>query len=381
MSAIENGVNGVKHTFSSWDSCMSKAYCKWPVIAGIIIGSLILLSVLYCVVQIICCGAQCCFCLASISRCLCCGCCRGSGRGNRGGDNYDGHVKNNGYVRPADYNTSYQPSYMAQGQYASQPAPHYGPPSTATFDAPTKNTRRANEDALPAMPSWSDAQSRRVEDHHSAHDDVEMGKLNNAGQSEPMLPKFESDDYAYARGDSAHGIGSNSHNTGDLGLGAGAMATSPYRDTYSRQDTYRGSSPAPTYHTHQQYGQGNRGYGQAQTYDSPYNNYDHNPSTTTAVGTAYTAAHTAQPYSPTRSAQPQQQQSYNAQRTQSPTYAPQQQQQQQHGYSAPQQSQQQGYTAYPGQASYQAHEPTSPSVYSSVPETTRKPVQGSWRDV
>lgn len=390
---------GVKNTFSSWDSCMSKAYCKWPVIAGIIIGSLIVVSMVYCIVQIICCGAQCCFCFASLGRCLCCGCCRNSGGGRRG-DNYDPQMKNNGYVRPSDFNTGYPP----QGQYRSQAPPHYGPPATATFESPAKTARYGNEDALPAMPSWSDAQSRRIEDHSHEHEDLEMGKLNNAGQTEPMLPKFESDDFRSANGSSAYGV----HNqTGDLGLGAGAgagaMAAVPYRDNYSRQESYgRSTAATPTSYSrpHQQpYGQapstaygytrGNNGYAahnqlheQEQEHEeSPYHNYEHDAAPAApapAYGNppqeeAYHRNHQPQLYASQSSPTYPQPAGYHPDRVQSPGYAPQ--------TSSPQK---QSYAAYPGQSTYQSSAPAPSSAgYSSYggPETTRKPVQGSWRDV
>ena len=51
---------------------------------------------------------------------------------------------------------------------------------TATFDTPHKSVAGApayNEDALPAMPSWSNATSRHVEEEVPG--DVEMEKLDH----------------------------------------------------------------------------------------------------------------------------------------------------------------------------------------------------------
>ncbi|OCK89973.1 uncharacterized protein K441DRAFT_581554, partial [Cenococcum geophilum 1.58] len=56
---IASSTGDIKSTFSSWDKCMAKAYCKWPVIAVIIIGSCIVLSILFCLFRCICCGAEC----------------------------------------------------------------------------------------------------------------------------------------------------------------------------------------------------------------------------------------------------------------------------------------------------------------------------------
>ncbi|KAJ3477264.1 hypothetical protein NLG97_g8884 [Lecanicillium saksenae] len=46
VTDAQGKVTDVKTAFSSWDNCMKAAYCKWPVIAIIVIGSLIILSVI-----------------------------------------------------------------------------------------------------------------------------------------------------------------------------------------------------------------------------------------------------------------------------------------------------------------------------------------------
>ena len=60
----------------------------------------------------------------------------------------------------------------------------YSGPQTATFDAPSNKNATYNEDSLPAMPSWDQAQSKRVEDN-----DLEMEKLdhNRNSQQEALL--------------------------------------------------------------------------------------------------------------------------------------------------------------------------------------------------
>ena len=199
-------INNVKNTFSSWDSCMSKAYCKydhppyaqhtqeesanhtlatrWPVIAGIVIGSLIILSVVICVARCICCGAECVCCCFK----CCSGCC-GSGRRDKGHQQL-------GSVPPTPYGGPHGaggglPFYNQQ--YRSAPAPVYhnsnvggGNPyaQTATFEG------KVHEDSLPAMPSWDTAQERRVEIVEDAKpaaagagESHELEKLNPAGQA------------------------------------------------------------------------------------------------------------------------------------------------------------------------------------------------------
>lgn len=68
-------------------------------------------------------------------------------------------------------------------------SPYRGAP-TATFDAHSR-AGKYNEDALPAMPSWDNAATRRVEDEES----MEMGQLGehhpHAAQSQQLLADHE----------------------------------------------------------------------------------------------------------------------------------------------------------------------------------------------
>lgn len=67
-------------------------------------------------------------------------------------------------------------NYGHQQPAVSPAPPAYRGPRTATFDQP-KTTVATNEDALPSMPTWADAQTRRVEDHTPVHETVEMDDL------------------------------------------------------------------------------------------------------------------------------------------------------------------------------------------------------------
>lgn len=219
---IGSDISNTASTFSSWDSCMSEAYCKWPAIVGIIIGSLIVISIIWCCARCLCCGAECCCgCLSCFNRCC------PSPRG-----------KNNGYQQTPptpqpyqQYQGPAQPMMYGGGGYA------YRGPQTATFDAPTKNGKY-NEDSLPAMPSWDQAQSRHVQE-----DDVEMEKLNDhSAQQQSLLANdqrnsggryYNNDAYPYeASRPTAHDT------AGDLGT----MHTGPYHD----YDAHRQFSGSPT---------------------------------------------------------------------------------------------------------------------------------------
>jgi hypothetical protein len=127
----------------------------------------------------------------------------------------------------------------AGGGYA-----YRGGPQTATFDAPTKNGKY-NEDALPAMPSWDQANSRHVQD-----EDVEMEKLDqHSAQQESLLNKQHG-------GGRYYNSPPQQDTAGDLGM----AQAGPYHD-YNAHQQYAATSPtltaptsmyAPTYHTQPQ---------------------------------------------------------------------------------------------------------------------------------
>ncbi|KAF2655801.1 hypothetical protein K491DRAFT_598238, partial [Lophiostoma macrostomum CBS 122681] len=184
--AVRDPFADAKTTLSSWDNCMAKSYCKWPVIVAIVVGSLIVLSVVFCVARCLCCGAELACCC-----CKCCSCCCPSGGGRSGHK----RVKSDSNGPPA-YPPPYQPpiapasidSRPVNQQYRSHAAPTFNPapapvpdrPQFATFDTPSKPV---NEDALPAMPSWSEAKDTHVEElvMPEKTGDVEMDRLNHNG--------------------------------------------------------------------------------------------------------------------------------------------------------------------------------------------------------
>lgn len=205
---------------------------RWPAIVGIVIGSLILLSILFCLVQCLCCGVSC-------AKMLCC-CCRGCGRSSRSKEKPSRYRDEYQHMPPTPY-SGYQPAPANPMSYRGAPAA-----ATATFDMPPN--RRINEDSLPPMPSWDTAATRRVEESsipEKAHygDDVEMGRLpplatgrngyNQVpnGPISPTSPTYGQNGYFAGH--------PNQHQSSDLG----AQRMGPYND----QDVPH--SPAPTYTT------------------------------------------------------------------------------------------------------------------------------------
>ncbi|KAI1433012.1 hypothetical protein GGR50DRAFT_705919 [Xylaria sp. CBS 124048] len=145
---ISGDISDATTAFSSWDNCFQAAFCKWPVIALFIIAGLIIFSILWCIIRCCCCGLSCC---CQCCQCLkCCGECCGMCDPPRG-------------KRKAYLDEPYVPAHHDQA-YRSHAPMQYGldpmkptVPQYAEFDSGTNHA-----DALPAMPSWEGANSKKV---------------------------------------------------------------------------------------------------------------------------------------------------------------------------------------------------------------------------
>ncbi|KAJ5635694.1 uncharacterized protein N7484_009007 [Penicillium longicatenatum] len=222
MALFARDLASTESTFTSWDKCMAKSYCKWPVIVAIIIVSVILIAVIGCIVNCICCGYRCCT--------ACCGCCCPSGRRRNKQPKYydDPPLVPPGPTPSYNQSPGYNPT-PTYNQQPTTPAPplYRGAVQTATFDTAKSPTAKINEDALPEMPTWANAVDKHVEDT-SPHEDVEMEPLNPA--------------------DRKHGAGTPMHvNTfADYppDRGTGTPASAGYRG-FTPTDPYARRSPAP----------------------------------------------------------------------------------------------------------------------------------------
>ncbi|SZF02875.1 unnamed protein product [Blumeria hordei] len=174
---ITEQVASVKSTFSSWDNCMTQVYCKWPVIVGVLIAGLILLSIITCIARCLCCGYSCC--CACFSFLKCCSCCGGCCDGKRSKS-----------MRYAD-----EPAYNSQGYKAPAPMMAVANISPQYAQFPTASSGQAagrggvNEDALPAMPSWDSASKVHVPDDAEDNNNGEVGAQQNssAGQKTSLV--------------------------------------------------------------------------------------------------------------------------------------------------------------------------------------------------
>jgi hypothetical protein len=323
---------------------------------------------------------------------------------------------------PPQINTQYQSH--ATPQIARQPSnPHFNPqvnpkfarpvspeqPQYATFDA---HSKPANEDALPAMPSWNDARSRQVEVEEEAvpekRGDVEMDRLNNNGSvpntsvagvaagavgagmrgspgpgRSPISPAQGADGYGFPAGyqNQYDRRGSPMQNQ-NMSPGYGANAG------YAQNNYSRGPSPAQS---QSQYSQASDPYErrsppQNQPYNQPYNNIaQQNPYAVPSErynSPAPPSYHTTANPNPYANA-PAPVQPYDQPRSRTPGYGA---GSGNAGYDpVPNRSQTATPSAYPGQQQYQAFQPQGApqgapqgQQYSGI---TRKPVEGSLRDV
>ncbi|KAI0383778.1 hypothetical protein F5Y04DRAFT_249665 [Hypomontagnella monticulosa] len=281
VSSIQGSVEDAATAFSSWDNCMQAAFCKWPVIAVIVIGGLIIISIVWCIVRCACCGlsccCECCYCLKCCGEC--CGCCDPP-RGKRSKYLDDPfipphHEQNQGYRSQAPMTPNLPPP----------PAAPSGP-QYAVFDDSSKK----DADSLPAMPSWEGAQSHKVlvED-----EPVEMEPLKKPENTQNAIAAAN---VSHTTSPSPVSPGSRSPYGAPPGQGGpnGYMAaarteTDPYANNghngqgYDNYD-YNGYGQASQDNVHQGYGDNtNQAYGMAvgaartRTPHQDYNNgYDNN---------------------------------------------------------------------------------------------------------
>ncbi|CZT47794.1 uncharacterized protein RSE6_08399 [Rhynchosporium secalis] len=191
---IAGKVSGVKDSFSSWDKCMQASYCKWPVIAAIVVVSLTVISVLTCI-----------------------------GRKSKPMKNEDGQFQGSqsqgyqGYQR--------QPPMMggalhAAGQPMNVAAPQAAAPQYAQFEVGRNGLYvepkvvPLHEDALPPMPSWDTAQKKHIVQDEEKNG-VELGELDpTTGQKIPLMA-------------GAAGAGTSHPPSPDVGRGASPFGARP----------------------------------------------------------------------------------------------------------------------------------------------------------
>jgi len=241
IAACQGHTGEEKRQYTTHHAIKLTATCsKWPVIVGIILGSILALSIVWCVLKCICGGiADCC--------CGCCDCCSSRKNNNHA---YQPPPPPPQYPMHNQYYGPQQPMYSAAPMYA--PSPMYAPPqmsgaagyrgaSTSHYapQSPEYNNAKSpafNEDALPAFPTQ--ASERQV-----PYDDVEMGHLQSpqAAQQQGLLSSHNN-----ANADYYHGQPQSPTN-GDMG----AMNAAPAHNydshrQFAPQSLYSQQDAAPT---------------------------------------------------------------------------------------------------------------------------------------
>ena len=322
-----------------------EGHSKWPVIVAIIVGSLIVISLIWCCARCLCCGAECCCgCLSCCNRC-----CPSPRRKDKGYQQAPPTPFYNQYQQPPP------PMYAAQaaGGYRSANVPQ-----TATFETAGKNGTKYNEDALPAMPSWDHATSRREE----VVEDVEMEKLGSEhhDQQDTLLPQQQQAGRYY-------GGSPNVNRTQDF---------SPTGDI--------GNAPASPYHDYQQPQASPYAMAGARSpYSPPYQQPAASPYTG-SYGDSSGYFNTPAPQQQTYASQPyvSPPQPYAGQHRggggYEPSIPPSYHTRPPSDVVSPLSPSQGAQPAWPGQTQYQAYGGGGGGGGGSV---SRKPVQGSWREV
>lgn len=231
---------------------------KWPVIVGIILGSILALSIIWCMLKCICGGiADCC--------CGCCDCCSSRNKSHAYQQPPPQYPMHNQYYGPQ------QPMYSAAPMYA--PSPMYAPPQmsggagyrgapTSPYDqASPYKSATFNEDALPAFPT--SASERQVQ-----HDDMEM-QSPQAAQQQGLLSSHNNSNADYYHGQQqpnttnsdltaaspTHNYDSHRQFAPSQSLysqqeyAAAPLAHAPNRVTSVRSTQYEPSLYPPSYHT------------------------------------------------------------------------------------------------------------------------------------
>lgn len=243
LIARQTIADDARNTLSSWDSCMSKAYCKWPVVAVIIIGSLIVLSLVFCIARFCCCGMECC--------CWCCSCfnrCCPSPRSKRDKTKYveaPQQPMGYGYQQPMQY-----------GGYGG-----YNQPQFATYDL--SKGGKVQEDSLPAMPSWAEGNTRRVEEPSDEKAFGHEGGIAMGAMGANPGKRTRDDDPVYREDDQAEPM---------LGQ-QGTRSPSNYTDRASSPNPYAqqtGGYMAPVPENQQMDDNYAAGYGYSAAKQNPY---------------------------------------------------------------------------------------------------------------
>ncbi|KAK6361425.1 hypothetical protein TWF730_005154 [Orbilia blumenaviensis] len=147
---VQEDLAALPETIGSWDKCMEKSWCKYPLIAGCVVGALVMVSIIWC--------------------CYRCCCRRRRKKADRSkstffNDPVPAYMSHPVQRQPAGYSSS-----NTIGPNTQTPPAQY-----AYFESGT--TAPKDNDALPVMPSWNGAKNEKVEDTSVKVEAIELSEV------------------------------------------------------------------------------------------------------------------------------------------------------------------------------------------------------------
>lgn len=232
---------------------------RWPVIAVIIIGGLIIFSIIWCIARCLCCGVscccECCYCLKCCGQC--CGMCDSPKKKKYLDEPYVPPHHDQAYRSEAPMTAARAVPASTYDHSFDKPPAKPEPPMYAEFET----SKKGGGDELPAMPSWEGASSKKVAMEEEA---MELEQLKKP-EAPLMAPGAMSGPPSPNPASPMHGASP---------YGAPSMNASGYM-TPARSATYPyGADPNNQQQSYNNVG--NSGYGQpqrsntAQGYDQGY---------------------------------------------------------------------------------------------------------------
>ncbi|KAH7328818.1 hypothetical protein B0I35DRAFT_473487 [Stachybotrys elegans] len=147
-------ISDIGTALSSWDNCMAVNWCQYPLIAIMVVGGLIIFGIVWCIIRCCCCGLSCCCDCCRCFKCCgeCCGMCDPPGKDKR-------QYLDAPYIPPNQGYRTEAPMHLGYNTAAPiHPTAAAAPPQYAEFDV----SKKGGDDALPEMPSWETANTKKV---------------------------------------------------------------------------------------------------------------------------------------------------------------------------------------------------------------------------
>ncbi|KAF3094260.1 hypothetical protein TWF706_008489 [Orbilia oligospora] len=170
---VQDDLATLPETLGNWDKCMEKSWCKYPLIAGCVVGALVLISITWC-----------CY------RC----CCRSR---RKKAD----RSKSTFFNDPVPSYMSHPPPRPTPSGYSSSNT--IGPNTSNSTPAPqyayfaSGTTGPKDNDALPVMPSWNGSKNEKVEDTSVKVETIELEDVSSGSTPPPANNRLNNNNTDY----------------------------------------------------------------------------------------------------------------------------------------------------------------------------------------